>query len=418
MKRYIYIIIGIVAVAVIAILVLLFIKNRSANPTITSTNTTGSLPAVGTQGGANNISSQGETQNNPSTVISLGTTVSASTTNQTTIQSFGILSNSPVLDYFVDPKNNIIAIQPNGTVISISNGQTTVLNSSTMVDIISASFSFDGKKALVNFGDPTNPQTTLFDEKTNTWTALPEGMQSPQWSPSANYQISYLSAVGTGKLSLSMINAANLKSGVATLLTLNANDMTLQWPTKTQFIISDKPTFYTSGSAWLFNSLNSALAPIIYENNGLESIWSHTTNTIGLVFSAGSSGRNRSLQLENPAGTSLQQLNLSTLPSKCLFDPEMTASTTETTSSAYLALYCGIPRTSSGFSSARLPDDYNMMALFTSDDIYKINTATGDTQILWNDQAQNMDVSDMRTFNNTLFFVNRYDQKLYGLIFQ
>jgi hypothetical protein len=57
-----------------------------------------------------------------------------------------------------------------------------------------------------------------------------------------------------------------------------------------------------------------------------------------------------------------------------------------------------------------------MMALFTSDDIYKINTATGATDALFSDQTQNLDTSDLKIFNNTLFFINRYDQKLYGLV--
>jgi len=57
------------------------------------------------------------------------------------------------------------------------------------------------------------------------------------------------------------------------------------------------------------------------------------------------------------------------------------------------------------------------MALFTSDDVYKINTATGAEQVLWDDAGQNMDVSDMKFFNNALFFINRYDNKLYGLTF-
>jgi hypothetical protein len=87
------------------------------------------------------------------------------------------------------------------------------------------------------------------------------------------------------------------------------------------------------------------------------------------------------------------------------------------TSTPYLALYCGVPRSSSGFSSAHLPDDYNMMALFTSDDIYKINTVTGAEQVLWSDSTQNIDTSNVKFFNNAVFFINRYDNKLYGITF-
>jgi hypothetical protein len=400
MKRYIYIIIGIIVAAVIAILVLLFIKNRSAS-TVTTTVGTGSLPAVGTQTTSSSTQGAGSANATPSTVLTLSS--NSSTAGQTNAVTFGVLSNSPVLDYFVDPQNNITAIQPNGQVVTVANGQASIVNSSSIDDIISASFSYDGKKILVTYGDPTSPQATLFNAATQTWTLLSERMQSPQWSPD-NYQIAYLSsgAAGSGKVSLSMINAASLNSGVATLLTLNANDMNLAWVSKNQFVLSDKPSAYNAGSIWLFNSTTGALTPLVYEEDGAEAIWNNGTSSLGLVFSDSSNGQSSNLRLETTAGAVEQNLNFLTLPSKCLF--------------AGLELYCGIPRTSSGFSSAQLPDDYNTMALFTSDDIYEINTTSGGTQNLWSDQTQNIDTSDLKITNDTLFFINRYNQELYGLI--
>jgi hypothetical protein len=154
------------------------------------------------------------------------------------------------LDYFIDAKNNITAIEPTGAVIAIANGKTTTVNSSTINDIISASFSYDGKKIALSYGDPSNPQTAIFDVAANTWTALPRGMLSPQWSPINNYQIAYLAAPSAGKLTLATINAANLKTAPTALLTLNASDLTLQWPTKSEFILSDKPTSQNAGSVW------------------------------------------------------------------------------------------------------------------------------------------------------------------------
>jgi hypothetical protein len=407
MKRYLYIIIGIVVAAALAILVLIYIKDRSATSTTIGSTTTGSLPAVGTQTNPGSTSS---------TILALSPSSSSTTPPQPTAGSFGILSTSAVLDYFVDAQNNITAIQPTGAVITISNGQSSLINSSTISDIVSASFSYDGKKILLSFGDPSNPQAELFDVASKIWTTLPQCMQSPRWA-SSGYQIAFLASAGTGKESLSMINAAIPKSGVATLLTLHANDMALQWIGKTQFVLSDKPTSYVNGSAWLFNSQNDTLTPIISNQAGIETIWSSSTNPLGLIFSIDQSGQGQTLDLDTTSGAVVQKLSYLTLPSKCLFSTENTAtSTTVTTSSQYLALYCGIPRSSSGFSSARLPDDYNMMALFTSDDIYKINTATGATDALFSDQTQNLDTSDLKIFNNTLFFINRYDQKLYGLV--
>lgn len=421
MKRYFYIIISIIIAAGIAILILFLIKNSTASPTTaTSGTTTGSLPAVGTQG-SNGLGSS-------NSIATLGLSPTASGTNaitggQTTVQKFGVLSQSPVLNYFVDTQNNITAIQPTGAIITIINGQTATVNSSTVTGIISTSFSYDGKKIVMSYGNPSNPQAGIYTITTNAWTALPQGILSPRWSPTNNYQIAYLTAPSAGKLILQTINAANLKAAPTTLLTLNANDLALQWPTANEFILSDKPTSQNAGSIWAYNSSARTLNPLIYEVPGAEGIWSHNAAIpYGLIFFNNQTGQGNTLQLQAFSGNlPAQPLTFSTLPTKCAFNTEtmpIATSTTDTaTSTPYLALYCGIPRSSSGFSSAHLPDDYNTMALFTSDDIYKINTATGAEQILWSDATQNMDVSDMKLFNNALFFINRYDQKLYGLTF-
>lgn len=447
MKRYIYIIIGIIVAAAIAILILFLIKNNSASSTPSTVGTTGtsSLPAVGTQG--SNGSSTG------STVGTLGLSPTASGTpgssngasGQMTVQNFGVLSSDPVLDYFIDPQNNITAIEPTGAVVAISNGQSTTVNSSTINNLISTSFSYDGEKIVVSYGDPSDPQAALFNVATNVWTALPQGMLSPQWSPINNYEIAYLASPSAGKLVLATMNAANLKATPSVLLSLNANDLALQWPTQNEFILSDKPTSENAGSVWTFNAQAGTLIPLVYEVPGAEGIWSHDALIpYGLVFFDNPAGQGGdTLQLQAISGNlTTQSLNFLTLPSKCAFNPEQMPVSTSTaaggaatstasattagaatkikvaaTSTPYLGLYCGVPRSSSGFSSARLPDDYNTMALFTSDDIYKINTATGAEQVLWSDATQNMDVSDVKFFNNALFFVNRYDQKLYGLTF-
>jgi hypothetical protein len=446
MKRYIYIIIGIVVAAAIVIAILFLIKNNGATPSqgnTGSTSTNGSLPAVGA-GGSNGSGTA-------STVGALGlASITGSSTSgsagKVAVQNFGVLSSDPVLDYFVDAHNNIIAIEPTGQIISISNGQTTTINSSTINDIISASFSYDGKKIVVSYGNPSSPTTEIFDASTTAWTQVSQTMFSPQWSPANNYLLAYLASPSNGVLTLATVNAASPKQAPVALLTLNANDLALQWATANEFILSDKPTYQNAGSVWDFNSTAGTLTPLIYEVSGAEGIWSHNAAIpYGLTFfnNQPGQGQNNTLQLQAFSGNlPTEELSIATLPSKCAFNTEMmpaaastppsTASSTATTSTVakkvaaannaptstpYLALYCGVPRSTSGFSSAHLPDDYNTMALFTSDDIYKINTATGILQPLWNDQTQNMDVSDVKFFNNALFFVNRYDQKLYGLTF-
>jgi len=166
MKRYLYIIIGIVAAAAIIIVVLFLIKNNgnvSINTVSTST-VSGSLPAVGAQN--NNT---GATSTTAPLSLPSSTSTPGATTGQVAVQNFGVLSDVPMVDYFIDGKNVIAGIEPTGQVVSVSNGKTTVVNSSTLNAIISAGFSYDGKKIVVSYGDPANPQGALYDATANTW---------------------------------------------------------------------------------------------------------------------------------------------------------------------------------------------------------------------------------------------------------
>ncbi len=406
MKRYIYIILGIIVIAAIAVAVIFFLKNGSSSSSLFGfgSGNSGSLPQTGVQGGTTG-GQQGGTN---------GSSTAANSTSSNTapqgglVQNFGIVADGPVLDYFVDAQNNITAIKPDGTVILVSGGTSSTLSTTAINDIITASFSYDGKKILVSSGDPNAPQTNIFDVAAKTWSSAPQGLQSPRWSPS-NYQIAYLSQSASGMLSLSTIDASNLKKAPSTLLSLHATDLSLQWISKTQFVLSDKPSAENNGSVLFFDSQKNTVTPVVYENAGTESIWGvNATNTLGLVFEGNGGGS--ILRLITTTGAVYHTLTSLTLPSKCVFSVESAPSSTPTS-----YLYCGIPTDPSAISSAQLSDNYNMMSLFTSDEITRINTASGARDVLWSDSSQNVDATDLKFFNGTLFFVNRYDQKLYAL---
>ena len=82
--------------------------------------------------------------------------------------SFGPVSTDPVLNYFIAPNNTVLMIEPTGIVAQVVNGQTSDLSTSSIANVISGGFSYDGKKAFIAFGDPQNPQTDVFDLATKT----------------------------------------------------------------------------------------------------------------------------------------------------------------------------------------------------------------------------------------------------------
>lgn len=414
MKRYFYIIIGIIVIAIIAIAVILYLKNPSSlSSTFSDLGISGLLPQTGTQSNTSSGVTVGNGANGQS-----GTSTNTAAEGGL-VQAFTIAAEGPALDYFVDAKNNITMIRPDGVIIAITDQASSTLSGTAIPNVLSASFSHDGKKILVNSGEAANPKTNIFDVTSKIWTSAPQGMQSPQWAPSG-YQIAYLTQLASGSLSLATIDASNLKKASVVKLSLHATDMSLQWIAQNQFILSDKPTSQNSGSLWLFDATKGTLTPVAYEQAGTESIWGNTKDgVLGLVMK--SLDKSASLRLLQPSGTIYHAVSIVTLPSKCSFATGTTSSTssmatsskTVTTTTSYL--YCGIPLDSTALSNAQLPDDYNMMSLFTSDVIVRVNITTGGEDELWNDPSQNMDVSDLKLFNNSVFFINRYDQKIYKL---
>jgi hypothetical protein len=326
---------------------------------------------------------------------------------------FGVVSNDPALDYFVDAANTVILVEPAGIIESISNGATSVMSSATVPNIINAAFSYDGKKVLITYSVATTTKTSVFDITSRSWIHLPDGMQSPVWSPS-NYQIAYLAPSSSGSEKLATIDASAANAKPAIITSFAMEDMILQWPTKNGMVISDRPSAFTTGSVWLFTISSRTLSPVIYGALGPESLWG--ASGTALVFSAGPNSAGGQLSFRNATG-SQNLLSFNTLPSKCVFGPPAATSAASTTTVPSSLFYCAAPDDQDTFSVARLPDEYEQKIYFTDDDFYSVNFSTGALNEIFSFSKANLDLdaTRMKVFNNVLFFVNRYDQKVYAL---
>lgn len=421
MKLRTLIIIIVVVLTIVAIGLYFLLSRGNANPTApTGTGQAGSLPSTGNQQFPGGQGQTGSGNGNG------GGNNNGGGTNTGASAHFGVVSSEPALDYFVDAQNHATIIGSDGEIKAITtSNQTSVLSSSTFQNIVSAAFSYDGKKALVSFISDAGKQASVYDVASKKWTKLPTGMQSPVWSPNS-YQIAYLQSTGAGSETIYTVNAATAASAGAkptALSTITAQDSMLQWANKTTLVISDKPSVYAAGSSWLYNIQNRTLAPVALENPGLETQWSNTTTTLGLVFSAKSGNSGGSLALVSATGGS-KAVSFATLPSKCGFSLIITTSTTPTSttvkvpkivSTSSLSIFCAVPRDQQTFSIARLPDEYEQKILFTADDFYKINAMDGTLNTVFSDQGQTLDATNLKMFNNTLFFINRYDSRLYAI---
>jgi len=385
-KLLLYVLTAIAVVAIAAFVIYQLVYRGTGNaPAVTGQ--TGSLPGAANQ--------QFPLATRTSTVSAFNTSGGNVPSSQ-----FGIISNDPALDYFVSAANVVTLVEPEGIVESIANNVTSVLSTSTISDIVTASFSYDGRKVLVTYRVGTTTQASVFDLATQAWTHLPNGMQSPVWSPT-NYQIAYLVPSSTGSETLTTIDTGTANAKPAIISTLAMEDMSLQWPNKNMIIISDRPSAYTTGSVWLFNISSKTLSPVIYENLGAESLWDASGSA--LIFSARTNNAGGQLVFQNATGTQ-RVFSFGTLPSKCAFGSSV-------------VVYCAVPHDQSTFSVARLPDEYDQDIYFTDDDFYRIDAGNGSLSEIFSflTANQNLDATQMKVFNNILFFVNRYDQKIYAL---
>lgn len=396
-KTFLNILIVIALIALAAFVVYQFVL-RGNNNVVGGVGQTGSLPAVSNQ--------QFPSGNQTSTVSVSNTSASSS--------QFGIVSNDPALDYFVNASNTVTLIKPDGTIESIANNETSMVSGSAIPNIISTAFSYNGEKILVTSRVGTTTQSSVFDLVAQTWTNLPNGIQSPAWSPT-DYQIAYLVPSNTGSATLTVVNegVANAKSVAITSFSME--DTVLRWPSKNTIIISDRPSAYTTGSIWLFDIPSQTLSSIVYEALATESLWNASDSA--LLFLTGTSNAGGQLIFQDSTGAR-KILSFSTLPSKCAFGPISAAASDTANPSA--VVYCAVPHDQDTFSLARLPDEYDQYMYFTNDDFYSINTDTGSLNQIFSFSTANtnIDATDMKVFNNVLFFINRYDQKIYALALQ
>jgi hypothetical protein len=107
-------------------------------------------------------------------------------------------------------------------------------------------------------------------------------------------------------------------------------------------------------------------------------------------------------------------------PEKCAFasEPlpeELRRATSTPATPLVTTLICAVPRDAETLEASILPDTYRKRAVFTVDDFYRINLATGAIQTVSVDSPQPLDATNAAVSGDALYFINRYDQKLYSL---
>jgi len=329
------------------------------------------------------------------------------------ISSFGIIGYAPLKN------GGVRMVGTNGQVSLALPGEDAVTESSNALDRPSrAVFTHDGQKVVVLFGDPAAQQASLFDATAKRWSALPGKILSLAATPN-DLRVAYTTETN-GKTSIAILNLKDRTPIPSSLFTLSAIDLSLSWPSPNRIILSDRPSALFEGHLLSLSLPSLSLAPIQLDTRGSMALWNPSGEN-GILFSANTSMRGGSLMLILPTGEAIRSFSFLTLPPKCAFGKisaaealEIKNATSSTADALVDALYCAIPLDQKKFRTARLPDHYLQKSLVTEDGFYRVSLLDGHVKKMF-EPANPIDATSLRVASSSLYFINRYDQKLYSL---
>ncbi|MBI2888764.1 MAG: hypothetical protein HYY10_02455 [Candidatus Liptonbacteria bacterium] len=328
-----------------------------------------------------------------------------------------VLSPRPTYAFAVRTDGSLLLASPDGTISELRGATLNTLSPTVIADIQTISFSFDASKILAVFGDRSEPQVALFDVKSKTWQPFPAAATSAAWSPN-DLRVAYLSQK-SGAVSLNTLNIADAKAKPQELTRVRFADVTLAWNNPDQILLQERASGLVPTSAWNWDTKKKALVLFAEDQRGFETRWAPGAAN-GLAFVAGERGYGGSFLLVSPQGDVRETFSFLTFPEKCAFGSmpipaELRSSSTPSGATIINSLRCAVPRDSTALASVILPDTYRKRAIFTVDDFYEIDLATGATRTILADPGQTLDAMKVAASGDMLYFVNRYDQKLYSL---
>ncbi len=302
------------------------------------------------------------------------------------------LTDKPVFDFWFRD-DEIYFMTTDGQIFKITaGGAETNVNDQKIFNLASVSASTDGSSVLVSFG-MSNKIFSVFNLITKTWQSLSAGTAAATWSPNQN-QLAVLKNSGVDS-SLEILNIADQKT--SPVLKFNGQDFDLNWVVPDAIYLTQKPAAGFAASIWSMSIKNKTLQPLIFEESGLMVQWSFD-GKIGLKFT--NTTHENALTLINQNNQLLEKLSLfKTLPSKCSFGGSV--------------LWCGVPLDIP--RNNLLPNDYLNNKIYFQDSIIAFDTASNTVKEIFDGQAPIVDVQKITKQGDKLFFINRYDKKLYSL---
>ena len=181
---------------------------------------------------------------------------------------------------------------------------------------------------------------------------------------------------------------------------LKLKDIILKWPNANKIALASKPSGLVAGGLWFLDVRNLGIIKIIGDFFGLEMLFPQSGNSFIYSY-ADQNGKNLTLAVYDKNGNQKTINNISTLVDKCVWAKDL------------ISVYCAVPKSWPDF--AILPDDYYKNAFSTNDDVWKINTETGEKTLVVKNIGNISNLLLIENENPSLFFILKESQFLYKL---
>lgn len=322
-----------------------------------------------------------------------------------------IISDQPTLAYWLATRTNadltqinaeIYYLNFNGQILKANEeGEDEIISDRQIENIQSVEANKDGAQIIVKYAVNSNvSRFEIYDLSKKTWQLI-QNISAVTFSPDGK-KIAYLehpnSALQMRPSELIIKDLTSAKPKITKILPLNQVDFDLKWILADKIILTPKPSNLISGEAWQIDLKKKTIA-LFAEGDGL--MLNFAKDASWGLKSSSDFQKKLNLELIDANGVSKANLGFSTLPEKCL----ITASN----------LYCAISENYNTIKEPSLPDDYLKKAVYFSDALYQISINENNFLGIFNESQPAIDAFNFEISDNRLFFINRYDNKIYGL---
>jgi hypothetical protein len=314
-----------------------------------------------------------------------------------------LVTSEEVVDYWVNQLDRqVYYVTSEGAVKRADKiGNPTVISSSRFEGGVSTAISSSRGDAVIisSLGRP-NADFKLFDVERSIWRSLPIGTTAAAWSPSSpTNEVVFLKTVldKTSSRTVSSLNIYSLLKGTSRqLIELSQYDLLLDWITPSTVALSQKPAAGTTGSVWLYDIQKKTLRTLLTGREGLWTKW-QPLGAVAFDFTNGA-------YLLNTKG-SVSRLPFFSLPDKCTQEG--------------MRLYCAEPI--DGLDEVGMPDSYLQKKVMSDDNFLSVSLSElprfpFPVKVFENEKGGSaIDAWHLTKSGPNLYFINRYDQKVYSL---